>query len=135
MNLRCKAKISTRMGGELVTSGRSSFNLTKNYGFSSALYYGCFVLNLSSCKGLCCSCVSLICAISWMRVIISPASLGNLPSRCLDITASINFVYYGSPEKVFLCLKKEISSPTSLEDFYIFLNVWIIKIIQIFRET
>lgn len=120
MNLRCKAKISTKMGGELVTSGRSSFNLTKNYGFSSALYSGCFVLNLSSCNGLCCNCVSLICAISWMRVIISPASLGNLPSRCLDITASINFVYYGSPEKVFLCLKKEIRSPTSLELFYIF---------------
>lgn len=112
MNLRCRARISTKMGGEFVTSGRSSFNLTRNYGFSSALNSVCFVLNLSSCNGLCCSCVSLICAISWMRVIISHASLGNLPSRCLEITASISLVYYESPENIFLCLKKAISSPT-----------------------
>ena len=32
-------------------------------------------------------------------------SLGSLPSRCLEIMASISFVYSLSPEKAFFCLK------------------------------
>jgi hypothetical protein len=52
MNLKCKASISTKIGGALVTSGSNSLSLTKNYGLSKDRYYDCFVQNRRSCNGL-----------------------------------------------------------------------------------
>ena len=122
MNLRWRARISIRTGGEFVTYGIISLILIKKSWLRWLRYSRGLVQNLNSWSGLYWSWLLLLAAIDCITLISSETSFGNFPSLYLDMNWSISLISSGSEEKLLLLWKRQIRLKHSFFEESIVLN-------------